>query len=134
MIFICFCVIILFIYVTVAKNSRVCTKCSCRHCKSASWIVNMYCNGSRTVLAYGIVFHATRDCITLDMQAGNTSEELETNICETWRIIFLQILYQLNITYIYVKFILNEVIYKFSFICSLCNVQNFATCVLQHTL
>jgi hypothetical protein len=133
MLFICFCVIILFMCLKSAKINHIGIKCSCRHCKSASWIVSMYCSGSHTVFAYGIVFHTTRDCITLNMQVGNTSGELETHVHETWRMIFLQILYWLNITYVYVKFILNEIIYKFSFICSLHNIQNFAMCVLQYT-
>jgi hypothetical protein len=48
----------------------------------------MYCSGSQTVFAYGIVCRTTRDCITLNMQVGNTSGELEIHVCETWRMIF----------------------------------------------
>jgi len=127
MLFICFCVTVLFVCLKSAKTNHFRIKCSCRHCKSTLWIMSMYCSGSQTMFAYGI--HATRDCITLNMQVGNTSGELEIHICEIWRMIFfLQILCRLSITYVYVKFLLNKIIYKFSFICGLHNVQNFTTC------
>jgi hypothetical protein len=59
----------------------------------------MYCSGSQTVFAYGMVFHTTRDCITLNMHVDKASGELETHACETW-MIFLWILYWLNTTYV----------------------------------